>query len=53
MGPQLFNDNITTMAEDLKKKQEEQLQDEQLDEVSGGTSPVFIPDGEYKQQTVL
>ena len=35
-GPQLFNDNITTMAEDLKKKSEEQLQDEQLDEVSGG-----------------
>ena len=57
-GPQLFNDNITTMAEDLKKKQEEQLKeeqlkDEQLDEVSGGTGPVFIPDGEYKQQTVL
>ena len=52
-GPQLFNDNITTMAEDLKKKSEEQLQDEQLDEVSGGTGPVFIPDGEYKQQTVL
>ena len=24
------------MAEDLKKKQEEQLQDEQLDEVNGG-----------------
>ena len=29
------------MAEDLKKKQEEQLQDEQLDEVAGG-SPTYI-----------
>ena len=44
---------ITTMAEDLKKKKEEQLQDEQLDEVSGGNAPVYIPDGEYKQQTVF
>lgn len=29
------------MAEDLKKKNEEQLKDEQLDEVAGG-SPVYI-----------
>lgn len=41
------------MAEDLKKKKEEQLQDEQLDEVNGGNAPVYIPDGEYKQQTVF
>ena len=39
--------NITTMAEDLKKQQEElqeeQLQDEQLQEVNGGRySIVFI-----------
>ena len=27
---------MTTMAEDLKKKQQEQLKDEQLDEVTGG-----------------
>ena len=41
------------MAEDLKKKKEEQLKDEQLDEVSGGNAPVFIPDDQFKQQTVL
>ena len=41
------------MAEELKKKNEEQLKDEQLDEVAGGNAPVFIPDGEYKQQTIL
>ena len=29
------------MAEDLKKKQDEQLQEEQLDEVAGG-APVYI-----------
>ena len=40
------------MAEDLKKKQE-QLKDEQLDEVSGGTGPVYIPDGEFKQHAIL
>ena len=28
------------MAEDLKKKQEEQLKDEQLDEVNGGFLPL-------------
>ena len=41
------------MAEELKKKNEEQLNEEQLDEVSGGNAPVFIPDDGYKQQTVL
>ena len=30
------------MAEDLKKKQEEQLQDEQLDEVAGGGASKFM-----------
>ena len=28
--------NITTMAEDLKKQQDEQLQEEQLNKVNGG-----------------
>ena len=33
---QLIHKTITTMAEDLKKKDSEQLNEEQLDEVSGG-----------------
>ena len=32
------------MAEDLKKQQEEQLHDEQLDEVSGGKDPAVYKD---------
>ena len=32
------------MAEDLKKKNEEQLNEEQLDEVNGGAPPACRPD---------
>ena len=34
------------MAEDLKKKQEEQLQEEQLDEVNGGIPQGLIQEGD-------
>ena len=34
------------MAEDLKKKQDEQLQEEQLDEVTGGIPQGLIQEGD-------
>ena len=37
------------MAEDLEKKQEEQLQDEQLDEVNGGAPQPYRP----SEQTII
>ena len=37
------------MAEDKNKQNPEQLQDEQLDEVSGGSSHMFAP----REQTTM
>ena len=34
------------MAEELKKKNEEQLKDEQLDEVNGGHPPGILQEGD-------
>ena len=31
------------MAEDKTKQPDEELQDEQLDEIAGGTSPFYVP----------
>ena len=39
------------MAEDLKKKNEEQLQEEQLDEVAGGG--VFTEQAKYKDKKTM
>ena len=36
------------MAEDLKKQEDEQLQNEQLNEVSGGKSRIFRNPGDMK-----